>query len=55
MLLMRLQRPKRLLKMITHFIDHEMKLTHTSILFYDSQKQHFSFIHSRGNKRMPTK
>jgi len=51
--LMRLQKPKRLLKLITGFINRELKLSHTSILVLEDNRKHFIFIDSKGRKRFP--
>lgn len=53
MSLVRLQRPERLLRMITRFIDHEIGLLHTSLLVFEDQRSRFTFVHSKGNGRFP--
>lgn len=51
--MVRLKRPERLLRLITRYIDREMKLTHTSILVLDEKKKHFIFVDSKGTRRIP--
>ena len=51
--LMQLKQPKRLLRMVTRFVDREIKLSHVSILIFEENKKHFTFLHSRGHKRIP--
>lgn len=52
-ILMRLQRPRRLLRIISRFIDREFDLSHTSILIFEQSKNHYSFVHSKGLNRIP--
>lgn len=51
--MVRVKNPKRLLKMITRFIDREVGLTHTSILMLDEPNQRYLFIDSKGGRKIP--
>ncbi len=51
--MVRVKNPKRLLKMITRFIDREVGLAHTSILIFDQPNHRYIFIDSKGNRRLP--
>ncbi len=53
--LIRLQRPARLLKLVTSRIDREFQLSHTSILILDRRREHFIFEDSRGPGKFPVK
>src|SRR3989338_1338422 len=48
-----LNRPERLLKMITRFLDREFQLTHASFLVYVEEKKHYVFMDSKGAHRLP--
>lgn len=52
--MVRVQEPKRLLKMIARFIVKEVGLTHTSILVQEPENQRFVFVDSKGSNRIPT-
>ncbi len=51
--MVQLNRPERLLKMITRFIDREFGLSHTSLLVFDEKKKCFAFVDSKGSRRFP--
>lgn len=51
--MVRLKRPERLLKLITRFIDRELGLTHTSIVVREEKKDRFTFVDSKGSRRLP--
>lgn len=51
--MVRLKKPERLLKMITRYIDKELGVSHTSLLFLESHKDHFTFVDSKGSKKVP--
>lgn len=51
--MVRLKRPDRLLKLITRFIDRQFGLSHTSLLIFDSRKNRYVFVNSKGSKRLP--
>ncbi len=50
-----LNRPRRLLKMITRLIDRKFFLTHTSFLALDESCGRFVFVDSKGSSRLPLK
>jgi len=51
--MVRVRNPRRLLRMMTRFIDREVGLTHTSILIYESSKNRYIFVDSKGNQKFP--
>lgn len=51
--LVRLKQPQRLLKMITRFIDKELRLTHAALLVYEPEKSRYTIFDSRGAERLP--
>ncbi len=51
----RLQRPERLLKMITRYLSREMDLSHTSLLVLDPAGKRFVFADSKGPGRLPVR
>lgn len=51
--MVRLKKPERLLKLITHLIDQEFNLTHTSLLVFQENKNSYAFVDSKGTKRFP--
>jgi len=51
--MVRLNRPERLLKMITRYIDRELGLSHTSLLVLEEKQDRFTFVDSKGNRRIP--
>lgn len=51
--MVRLRRPERLLKVITRFIDRELHLTHTAIAILREDRKHFTFVDSKGSRRVP--
>ncbi len=51
--MVRVKNPKRLLKMITRFIDREVGLIHTSILIFDHPNNRYIFIDSKGDRKIP--
>ncbi len=53
--MVRLQRPQRLLKLITRLIDRQFALTHTSFLVAESQNDRFIFYDSKGASRFPVR
>jgi HD-GYP domain-containing protein (c-di-GMP phosphodiesterase class II) len=53
--MVRLKRPKRLLRMITRLIDRHFGLTHTSLLIYESKNSRYTFVDSKGSGRLPLK
>lgn len=50
-----LQRPERLLKLITRMVDRQFELTHTSFLVADRANDRFVFFDSKGEKRFPVR
>ncbi|MFZ5802973.1 MAG: HD-GYP domain-containing protein [Candidatus Omnitrophota bacterium] len=52
-ILLRLHEPRRLLKLITRFIDREFHLSHTSFLVFDEKHHCYAFVDSRGARRFP--
>ncbi len=53
--MVRVREPRRLLKMITRFIDREVGVSHTSILVLDQPNNRYLFVDSKGNRRLPVK
>ena len=53
--MVRLKQPKRLLKMITRFINREFHLSHTSLLVWEEGRNRFIFADSRGSRRFPVR
>jgi len=51
--MVRLNRPERLLKLITRLIDRQLRLTHTSLLVFEQGRDRFIFADSKGNRRFP--
>jgi len=51
--MVRFKNPSNLLRMIVRFIAKEVELTHASILAYDSVRQRYTFIDSRGQSKLP--
>lgn len=51
--MVRVKNPRRLLRMMTRFIDREVGLTHTSILVHESLKNRFIFVDSKGDQKFP--
>lgn len=49
----RLKKPERLLKMITRYLDKELKVSHAGILVVSDQKGHYTFVDSKGPERIP--
>jgi len=52
--MVRVKNPRRLLRMMTRFIDREVGLTHTSILIYENSRNSYIFVDSKGGQRLPT-
>lgn len=50
-----LKRPERLLKMLTRYIDRDLGTTHAALLFLDKKKDRFTFVDSKGIKRLPVR
>lgn len=51
--MVRFKNPSNLLRMIVRFIAKEVELTHASILAYDTVRQRYTFIDSRGESKLP--
>lgn len=51
--MVRVKNPRRLLRMMTRFIDREVGLSHTSILVLESSKNRYIFIDSKGDQKFP--
>jgi len=51
--MVRVRNPRRLLRMMTRFIDREVGLSHTSILIYESNHNRYIFVDSKGNQKFP--
>jgi HD-GYP domain-containing protein (c-di-GMP phosphodiesterase class II) len=51
--MVRVKNPRRLLRMMTRFIDREVGLTHTSILVLETSKNRYIFVDSKGNQKFP--
>ncbi len=51
--MVRLNKPERLLKMVTRFLSREFNITHASLLLFDDQSNHFVFADSRGDRKLP--
>ncbi len=52
-MMVRLKKPARLLKMITHFIDKNFELEHTSIVVWEASRSRYTFVESKGSRRIP--
>jgi len=52
--MVRFKKPNNLLRMIVRFISREARLTHASVLAYNPSKRSYSFIDSKGTKKIPT-
>ena len=51
--MVRVKNPRRLLKMITRFIDREVGVTHSSVLMYDHTRGRYIFVDSKGGMKFP--
>lgn len=51
--MVRFKNPLNLLRLIVRYIAKEVELTHASILVYDSARQRYTFIDSRGASKIP--
>jgi HD-GYP domain-containing protein (c-di-GMP phosphodiesterase class II) len=51
--MVRLKRPRRLLKMIIRFLDKELGLSHTAIWVYEPEKAGYTIHESKGLRRLP--
>jgi len=51
--MVRVKNPRRLLRMMTRFIDREVGLSHTSILVHEASKNSYIFVDSKGGQRFP--
>ena len=51
--MVRLNRPDRLLKMITRYLDKELGLSHVGIMVFKEDRRHYTFVDSRGSGRIP--
>ena len=51
--MVRVKNPRRLLKMITRFIDREVGVSHSSVLMYDHSRSRYIFVDSKGNLKLP--
>ncbi|MBI4972175.1 MAG: HD domain-containing protein [Candidatus Omnitrophica bacterium] len=51
--MVRFKNPDNLLRMIVRFIAKEIGLTHASILVFDTVRQRYTFIDSRGESKLP--
>ncbi|MBI4431812.1 MAG: HD domain-containing protein [Candidatus Omnitrophica bacterium] len=51
--MVRVKNPRRLLKMITRFIDREVGVTHSSVLMYDHTRGRYIFVDSKGGLKFP--
>ena len=51
--MVRVKNPRRLLRMMTRFIDREVGLSHTSILVYESAQNRYIFVDSKGHQKFP--
>ncbi|MDP3919955.1 MAG: HD-GYP domain-containing protein [Candidatus Omnitrophota bacterium] len=51
--MVRLRRPERLLRMIIKYIHQEMNLSHASILVFQENQKYFSFVDSKGSRKIP--
>jgi len=51
--MVRVKNPRRLLRMMTRFIDREVGLSHTSILVLESSKNRYIFVDSKGDQKFP--
>jgi len=51
--MVRVKNPRRLLRMMTRFIDREVGLSHTSILIHEASKNSYIFVDSKGGQRFP--
>ncbi len=51
--MVRFKNPNNLLRMVVRFIARESNLTQASMLVYESSKQRYSFIDSKGKDRIP--
>lgn len=52
-MMVRLKKPARLLKMITRFIDKNFNLDHTSIVIWEASRSRYTFVDSKGTRRIP--
>lgn len=53
--MVRIKQPRRLLKMMTRYIDKKFGLNHTSILVSEPGKKTYTFVDSKGTKKIPVK
>src|SRR3989338_3996879 len=53
--MVRVKNPRRLLKMITRFIDREVGVSHSSVLMYDHARSRYIFVDSKGGMKFPVK
>jgi len=51
--MVRVKNPRRLLKMITRFVDRELNLTHTSFVVFEAKNKRYVFVDSKGSRRIP--
>ena len=51
--MVRVKNPRRLLKMITRFIDREVGVSHSSVLMYDHTRGRYIFVDSKGGMKFP--
>jgi len=51
--MVRVKDPRRLLKMITRFIDREVGVSHSSILMHDHTRGRYIFVDSKGGQKFP--
>lgn len=51
--MVRLHRPERLLKLILRYLDRDLGISHAGIMVFKEDREHYTFVDSRGKGRIP--